>query len=498
MMHQFTKNILLCASTAYIMGYQIPALALNWTIRPRLNVNQIYSDNITLSDTNIKSALVTEITPGISINGISSRSFFNLNYNLQSLYNAQGNASIDFYNQLQMNSNYELIQNSLFVDSSSSISQQNNSNRQIARDNISGSEESSTISTFMLSPYWTPHFKSFADGEFRLTYDKVSSSGGENSLSDTNSVSQSINLISGRDFSLVSWSFSFNNSDRSNQGSEDVSFQNSQLEVRYAIRRKYSIFARAGHSNNSFATNGNSNENGILYTFGGQWQPSQRFRIEAGYGNNRFVTVEISPFNRLHWITTYSNNDIGLNTGSRWNTDLNYRTRRTTWAVGYTENTVTTQQLLLEQQVFTSSNISSFSRNTGLPTLTNEVFVTKTADLSFSLQTGKSTVSANIFKTYRTFELSDNDEEVTGLSASWNWRFLRKTSSNLQFGWQKTESDGLNNFSDKRFDLSASITRSILFRLNGSIEYRYVDQSSTDSLNQFSENRITANLSLQY
>ena len=491
MMRLSTRNILLCLSTACIACYQTSVFALNWTIRPNLNVSQIYSDNITLSNTNIESALVTEVSPGIIINGNSSRSTFDLAYNLQALYNARGSSAVDINNQLQMNSTYELIQRNLFVDSSSSISQQNNSNRQIAADNISGNGNSSTISTFLLSPYWTPHFKNFADGEFRISYDRVSSSGGESALSDTNSLSQNIFLTSGRYFSLISWSFSFNNSTRSNQGSENVNFQDSQLEVRYAIGRKFSLFARGGHSSNSFATNSNTSNNGLSYSFGGQWQPSQRLRIEAGYGNNRFITVEVTPFNRLHWTTTYSNNDIGLNTGSRWNTELNYRTRRSTWTIGYIEDTVTTQQLLLE-------NNTVFSQNIRLPTLTDEVFITKTADLSFSFQTGKSNISANAYKIIRTFELSGNDEDVTGLSASWNWNFIRRTSSNLNIGWQKTESDGLTNFSDKRFDFSASITRQILSRLNGSIEYRYINQDSSDNLNSYSENRITANLSLQF
>jgi len=133
-----------------------------------------------------------------------------------------------------------------------------------------------------------------------------------------------------------------------------------------------------------------------------------------------------------------------------------------------------------------------------LPTLTDEVFVTKRADISFSFKTGKSDISANAFKTFRTFEQSSNDQEVTGLSTSWNWQFLKRTSSNLRASWQKTESDGINSFSDERFDFSASVTRNILARLNGSLEYRFVDQSSNDNLNSYSENRITANLSLQF
>jgi hypothetical protein len=301
----------------------------------------------------------------------------------------------------------------------------------------------------------------------------------------------------------------FNNSNRSNGNGEDVNFQNSQADIRYAIGRDFSAFARIGHSNNSFASNSNSNANGVVYTFGGQWQPSQRFRIEAGYGNNSFVTVEISPFNRLHWITTYANNDIGLNTGDVWSTELNYYTRRSVWTLSYSEDTTTTQQLLLDQQIFSTTdafnelnqNIVTTQDplfNTQLTSLTDEVFINKRAGLSASFRTGKSNISADVFLITRTFEQRQNDEEVTGVSASWNWQFSRRTSSTIRSGWQKTESDGVDAFSDNRFDVSVGLTRNIIYRLNGRLEYRFVDQSSDNSLNDYSENRISASLLLQF
>jgi len=65
-------------------------------------------------------------------------------------------------------------------------------------------------------------------------------------------------------------------------------------------------------------------------------------------------------------------------------------------------------------------------------------------------------------------------------------------------GWQKTESAGLNSFTDNRFDASIFITRRILKRLDGSLGYSYINQDSTSNFNSYTENRITANLSLQF
>ena len=474
-----------------LLIFNAPVWALNWTIRPSLDLEQVYSDNIKLTDTDKKSALVTELSPGVVINGSSAISYFDFNYKMQNLYNAGGDSGIDINNQLKMDTLYEFVSNRVFMESSSSISQQNISNRRIQSDNISGDDSIATVSTFKLSPYWTPHFKGFADGEIRVTYDRVNSSGSESSLSKTNSLAQNIKLTSGHDFSSMSWFVTFNNSESSNSDSEDVNFQDSEVEVRYAIGRKFSIFARGGHSNNSFSSNSESNQNGVHYTLGGQWRPSLRLNVEAGIGNNSFITVDISPFRRLHWVTTFANNDIGLNTGNTWNSELNYRTRRSVWKLTYNEKTVTTQRLLLDQQVSTQFN-------TRLPTLTDEVFITKRADASFTFHTGKSDVIAKAYKTIRTFEQSDDDEEVTGFNVSWNWKFSRRTSALFKSNWQQTESEGIDAFVDERIDFSVGITRNILSRLNGKVEYRYVDQSSDDDLNTYSENRVTATLSLQY
>lgn len=505
----FYKNIIFTLLGVFLLTFQYSAYALDWRLKPRLSIDEIYSDNVNLSHSDKKSALVTEINPGITLTGTSSVSRFDLNYTLQSLYNAGGDGGLDINHQLQMDTNYEFVTDRLFMDSSSSISQQNISNRQISNDNISGDDTSTTVSTFQLSPYWTPHFKNFADGLFRVTYNRVSTDGGNNALSDTNSYSQNFSLNSGSDFSYISWSLLFNNSTQSNGDGEDVDFQDSEALIRYALGRELSLFARAGHSNNSFASNSDSNKNGVTYTFGGQWKPSHRFRLEAGYGNNSFITVEISPFSRLNWITTYSNNDIGLNTGDTWNTSLNYRTKRSTWNLNYNEETITTQSLLLNRETFIRTiNVTNPNNNQNtpidlqfersLPTLTDEVFITKRLDLSVSFNTGKSTLSGNAFRTIRNFELSGEKETVTGVSGNWNWNYSRRTSTILRSSWQKTESDGVDSFSDNRFDISFRVTRNILSRLNGNIQYQYTNQTSDDNSNSYSENRITAGLSLRF
>lgn len=479
------------------------AWALNLRMRPTLFFQEVFSDNINLAPQGEEqSAWVTAITPGFFVNGQSARYRMNLVYRLQSVYNAGGNSGIDLNNQLQFNTNYIISPGRLFLDSRSSISQQNISNSRIVSDNFTGdSSNTSTISTFGISPYWTPRFGSYAYGIARATYDRVSSSRGE--LSDTDSFSQNVLLNSGSYFSKVGWRLSFNNRVNQNSSGEDITFQDSNALLRYNLSRKFSLIAQGGHSNNDFQSSTDFNNNGFYYNFGGQWRPSQRFSVSAGYGNNSYVTVYFSPFQRLQTTVTYRNNDVGTNTGDVWQGNLRYFTPRSVWNLTYNEDTTTVQQVLLEQQIipfedefgdviddptdprFDPSQIIS------LPTLTDDVFVRRRGDLSYAFRTGKSVWSANVYTERRTFQLSQEKDEVYGISGTWMWRMMPLTNTFLRSSYQITDTD----FSkDNRFDVSFRVQRSIMRQLNGNIEYRYINQSSDNNINQYDENRITLNV----
>jgi len=487
------------------IGQQGKVYAFDWIFRPTLTLREVLSDNIRQNDTDKKNALVTEVSPGFSLRSISSVNTFNLNYRLQSLYNAGGDGGLDINHQLALNSKYQLVRNRLYIDTQSSISQQNTSNRRIVSDNLAG-RGSTTVTTFSISPYWTPHFKDYANGLVRVRYNRVSTSGGQSNLSDTNTYSQQVRLNSGRHFSRVQWFIDFNNQQNQRSNGEDVNFQSSTAQVSVFFTRFWSGFFRVGNENNQFQTTTDSNKNGIFYTAGMQWRPSLRFSVQAGYGNNKFVTVNIMPIRRITWRTTYSNNDIGTNRGSRWQSSLRYYTRRSNWVFRYSEDTVTTQQVLLGQQATllqagnqNNNNVVLFRRD--LPSLTNEVFVNKRADLSVSFRTGRSNLNFNAYRSRRIFQVSQNTETVLGGSVGWNWNFSRRSQSNIRLLWQQT--DGQDGTSDKRFEGVLGITRNIVNfvgsrRVNGRVEYRYVNQQSDLANNQFTENRISASLFMQF
>ncbi|MDD5275077.1 MAG: TIGR03016 family PEP-CTERM system-associated outer membrane protein [Methylovulum sp.] len=502
-----THSVALLVNVIGIGFYCCPVYAINWSVNSFASAQEIYSDNITLAPlTSQKSAFVTSITPGVAIIGRSARTLLNLNYQMQNLYNARGDNQLTTFHQLRSNGNLMLVPNRFFLNVHSGISQQNTNNNQIANDNISGVGNRANVSTFGLTPTWTPRFGNYANGSARVNFEAlttdVASSANNNTFSDTLNVSEFIQLNSGIEFKRIKWGLLFNNTENNRISGNNVSFQNSSGTIRTSISKHFNVFAQGGYSNNSFQTSTNNNSNGLYYTLGGQWVPSRLYSVEAGYGNNRHITVNVSPMQRLRWTTTYRDNDIGLNNGKTWQTALNYRTRRSSWVLSHENDTTTAQAILLQQQTFTVDinpdpliyEPGQFTVN--IPTLTNDVIVRKIWNFSSSYNSAMGTLGASLFNEDRVFQQTNNKEKVSGVSANWNTRLTTRTSAYISPRWQQI--DRGDAAKDNRYDVVIGLSRSITNHLNSKIEFLHLDQTSSTATNNFQENRATASLFMRF
>ncbi|MGR8930576.1 MAG: TIGR03016 family PEP-CTERM system-associated outer membrane protein [Gammaproteobacteria bacterium] len=490
--------------------------ALEWRLRPMLSMSEVFSDNLTLSNIDKKSGLVSEVAPGFSLYGSSPWSNFNLNYRLQGLYNAGGNDAFDLKNQLQMNSRMQLIRNTLFIQSSSSISQVNTTNSFIATDNLTGGRDRSETKNFSISPYWTPHFGQYASGLVKVDYRKTSvdnSSSTAGLISDSDTFSKQIRLTSGSKFSKIKWNLNYSSRDQSRAAGDDVKFESYQGTLRYFLDRKFSVFATAGYENNDYQTQNNSINNGVFYTVGGRWSPSRWYSLEAGYGNNKHVTVRFNPSPNLTGFVTYMNKDVGLNTGNSWNVNLNYRAQQAVVTGRYSQDTTTVQDVLFEQFIdlstieFDPENNRFIFDIINIPFLVNDVIVSKNANLTFGYRTGKSNYRLSLFNTQRSYSLRPQRDDVFGASAMWSWQFAPRFNFYLRPSWQSTSisnSDIATAADNRRYDVSLGLSRAIPINLgrplmmNTRLEFRHINQMSDLSANDYSENRATANFFVRF
>ena len=543
------STLIVIVASVYIFFYYTPSYAFSWTTTRSVQAQEVYSDNIALAPSGSpKGAFVESISPTISLTGQSGLSTMSLNYRMQNIYNSGGNNSLSIYNQLQSSSHNTFIPNKLFLDSTSSISQQYINNNQIGADNINGANNSTNVYTFGLSPYWTPRFDNLANGSFRLNANTTAIGANASSTSNSNlapisnsfNLAETMSLTSGAYFQRVKWNLGFNKNENYVANGQNVSYQNSNARISVPINAYFNVFVQGGNSNNSYQSTSGATNGGSYYTAGGQWTPSQFFSLTVGAGNNSYVTVFISPMPRLTWTTTYSDNSVGTsfgqssvgssdnsvgtsvgqssvgssvgtsgltpgvngsgNSGQNWQTALRYQAPRSTWTLSHNNSTTTSQQILAANQIFSNQQVNTLTNPgpnqfiTNNPILTNDVIVTKTWNASVTFNTGRSTFSVNAFDSDYTYQTGfGNDQKVIGVTGSWNWPFASKTSAYLRPQWQKTTSQGLGTATNSQYyTVAIGLTQSITSQLNGTLDLRHMSQTS-DVTNVSANNLLPTN-----
>ena len=536
-------NLIFTLMCVYSVFFCHSSFAFSWTINRTLQAQEIYSDNIALARSGSqRGAFVEAINPGLMITGQSALSTMNFNYRMQNLYNAGGNNSLNIFNQLQSSSRSTFIPNTLFLNSTSSISQQNINNNLIGASNINGSSNSSNVYTFGLAPIWMPHISNYANGSFQVNANTIATSSNVSSFSNNtlSPISNTFNLVetmalnSGTYFQRIRWNLAFNNNESYLATHKNISYQNSSARVSVPFNAYFNVFAQGGYSNTSYTSSNASSNNGVYFTAGGQWQPSQRFSLTVGAGNNSYITVFISPMSRLTWTTTYSNNSVGTsfgqssntattttigtnaastsgiggsgNSGQNWQTALHYLAPRSTWSLTHINTTTTSQQILAQNQLLINpvTNLGPNQYIINNPILTNNVIVSAAWNLSVSFNPGKSTVTVNAYdQEYSYLNSSVNNQKVIGVSGLWNWPFASKTSLNIRPTWQTITNQGAAN--SQYYLALVGLNHAITPTLNGILEFQHMNRSSNNStindLNSiigYEENRVTATLSMRF
>jgi len=499
------------------------AYAFVWQFRPNLSMGEIFDDNLNLSQINRLGGFSSEVTPGFILKGQSPMSNLNMNYRMQGLYNAQNSDAINIYHQLDMTSRFQPIQNTFFVDTDASISQQNASNSLLATDNVAGNGGMAETKSFSVTPYLTPHIGQYATGMLKVGY-----TGGyvtepaiyQNStlisspLSNSQTILKQGSLTSGSYFGVLSWNLNYTSQDQRNSSNSDVLFETYAASTRYYLRRQFNVFAQIGYENNHYltqqpgTTNANSNlKDGFDYTVGGQWRPSMWYSLEVGLGNNSHATMQYNPSNNLTSHLTYNYATVGLNLGSSWNAGLNYSRGMSTWIFSYQQDTTTVQQLLLQQTtVFVTNPVTGAQTtpyNISLPTLVNDVLIVKHAELNFSYRTGKSNYNVRVYNERRTDQVTQELDTIDGISGGWNWQMQPRLTFFLQPSLQSEQST-LSTSNNNLYEVALGVTRGIPvywgrpLLLNSTLQAQHTQQLSGTVGNDYVENRITANFFVQF
>jgi uncharacterized protein (PEP-CTERM system associated) len=489
------------------------AIGAEWTITPSVTVAETYTDNVELAPSGQEEdEFITEVNPGISLRGEGRRMTVQADYRMQNLFYAKDSDDNETNHQLRALAEAELIEDSVFVDATSSVSQELISNEDsFGADNLNILDNRTDVVTYSVSPYYRNDFGGNADLLARYTRSGVRFDEGA-SDSDTDEID--LTLGSGRRFTELTWDVTYHNeqTDRTSTSQlfgGDVDRESALGELGYRLSANFSLLAQVGYENNDFETNRDL-EDGTYWGVGGAWRPNQRFTAQALFGED-FTSANLNwnPTRRTTLQLGWRDRDVGDNPGEVWTGLASVRTRRTIWQARYAEDSQTTQELQTFEPVFLNLNPDTGElfpepipgqtipiRVERLPDLRNEVFLRKRGEASVVVLTGRSTLRFAVFQETREFEISGDDERSRGTNASWNWRFATRTSSILSTGWETIEFRPDENSIDREDDLwfvDASLvnqTRSSGRRLLTSVGYRYTSRDSNEPGRDYDENRV--------
>jgi uncharacterized protein (PEP-CTERM system associated) len=482
------------------------AHAAQWTFAPAVEASETYTDNVKLQpQASAKSDFVTEVTPSISIIGAGPNLKLKSYFALQDINYANQNASSTLLKQLNVDANVRLIDNLLYFDGASAISQQNISAfGPQPVNNTNGSANQTSVRTTHISPYLSRNFDNFAKSELRYAHDSVASDSGQLSSTQTDTIS--FKTDSGSAFRIMSWGVQYNDQIIHYPASDNVELQSVSGNLGYLIMPRFKLTASAGYDHNDYAALGGTSK-GYSWTTGFDWTVSRRTSLSATVGRHYYGnSASLSAATRsrfANWLLSY--NEAVTTTPSQFTLP------------GSVDTASYLEQLLsgtITDPVARAQAVNNLIQSGALPAtlansvnyFTNTTFLQKQLQASVLLNSPKSTLLLSLFNTQReplstqqtasVLPGSNDKTNQSGVSAVFSRRLSARTSANVTLLAQRAESLTTDRV-DRNQSVRLGLTRELGRKLRGTVEVRRNQAQSSLAGADYRENAISAFLNFQ-
>jgi len=484
-----------------------PAVAGKWEVSKRLNLSEIYSSNIGLTSFDEEDDLVTRVRPGLSINGAGRRLDLNFDYEPELLAYSKGPSRKQFYNRLKSDVVFNIVPEALRLDGNAGI-------RQIAVDTNARARlinkslaDLADVVTLNVGTSLFHDFSGYLVSDLSFRYGTVDYQGID--LPDSELGQAALTFGSGRHFRRLTWTGGYSKNTLKRTLITDSRRESANISLRYKVSRTLVMLARGGYENNRFKSSRNI-INGAYSGAGLAWNPSKYISLDASYGDrSNEASLMWTPLVRTNIRIAYFDRAVGVKTGSVWSSSLSHSTRRTKWQASYLEDVSNLQRLdIIGEQAFVQFDAQGnlvTDPITGIPVivttdvfgLTDEEFLRKRANISYTLTAGKNMLSFSPYRESREYEVSGNKEDVLGTVIAWDWRFAPKTRSVFSLNWQDRKFNTANR-DDALWRISLGLYKDLRPGFNASVEYHYLERNSMVQSNEYRENQLQVNISKQF
>jgi uncharacterized protein (PEP-CTERM system associated) len=264
-----------------------------WLIVPRVSLQETFTDNANLVAGNRKSDWITDVAPGIRIDGRTKRLKLNADYSVHQFFYAQGSRADQTQQSLNSRGTLEAVENLLFVDMSGSIMQQSVSafGTQSASA-YSANANSTETSIYQVSPYVKGRFAGYVDYEGRYSRTTMTSKASTVPRTDTEVWSGKL----GGDTSLTAlgWSADADRQAIDYQGGRSNESEHWRGFLIYRLDPELNVSVSGGQERNNYVSSELESFN--THGFGFDWRPTDRTQVSAFkekrfFGDGHTVTL---------------------------------------------------------------------------------------------------------------------------------------------------------------------------------------------------------------
>ena len=488
----------------------VHANAGEWTITPTIGVTATATDNVDLSSTQAKSSLVSDITPGISIEGSGSRASLHLGYQLHSLlYSTDPSANNDLQNSLNATGTLEAIENWLFIDASAFISQQSISafGAAPASSGVNTNANSNIAETgnYSFSPYIRGSFGSYAD--YMLRYTLITTHAKSNAVANADSENWLGTLKGKTSLASVGWSVD-GSAAIINQGALR-SKKDNRLRgvVYYQFDPQFQVSLIGGREENNYETldMASSTIGGAGFT----WTPTERTKLAFSRESRFFGPSNTFEFSHRTALTAWqmsARKDVSSTGTTQQTVNLGTNAELLNSIYSSAIPDAATRAAYVNALLLASGISPNAELQGGF--LTSGTVLQQLRQASFALIGARNTVTfaATQSNTQNVTLLnglgfdygsgsSSNNVDQIGASVNWSHKLTPQSSLIASAAYLNSEGTGTNTLETTQKLLNVNFVTSLGPKTNAGVGARRVVASGTT---EYTENAVTGTLSHRF
>ncbi|WP_167759813.1 TIGR03016 family PEP-CTERM system-associated outer membrane protein [Massilia horti] len=478
---------------------------------PGVTLTETWTDNVNLAEPALaRREWITDLAPSFALVENNRRLQLNASYQFH-VYNYSDKTAPNIYDnnrQLQANLKARVVDELLFLDAAAMRGQQAIS---AFAPQVEGAPYSSfnrtEVSTWRVSPYLAHRLGGGTDLMLRYTRDSVQTNQQGYGNTHADSVTAS---ASSRPGVRLGWNLRYDRQHLVDKLAGDSVSTNEMAGLSYRVQPSLAVRAAIGHDNYDYHALGGRSGGGN-WNIGFDWTPSPRTSLSASTGHRYYG--QSHALNALH------------------------RSRHTVWSFNYDEAVTTTRsQFLLPATIDTADlldrlfmpnipdpvarrqAVEAYLRATGLPAslaenvnyLSNRYMLQKQFQASAGFNGAHSMLLLSLFDTRRTaLSLQQTDSQLLGshlsnlnddvrmkgAAANFNYSLSSRSQASVSLTSSRSNSLSTGLKQDNRA-LRVGLSRRFQRKLYGSVEARHAKGTAIGGGRTYTENAVSASLSL--